>query len=99
MQELVKNAGDVTSLLRPWELDPSSDGKLAKHIRELCIPKVSGGQPSLLLHKLGEVVDNLDRDRLERIPRIFDADSHVCVFSHSIDVFYHLHNNLANSGY
>ena len=71
MRELVEKASHGSSLLPSWELGPSADEKLAKHISELSIPRLSSGLPSLLLHGLGEEKDSLDRDRIARIPNIF----------------------------
>jgi hypothetical protein len=86
MQVLVKNAKNLPSLLPSWQ--PLTD-ELAEHISGLRIPTVSGGQPSLLLHDLGEVKDDLDRDRITRIPDIFSFAYHTCVTSHLMDVFTH----------
>jgi hypothetical protein len=72
MQELVEQACSGASLLPSWKPGPSADKNLAKHISELCIPILSNGQPSLLLHDLGEEVDS------ERIQKIFFGD-HKCV--------------------
>jgi hypothetical protein len=79
MRKLVENAKNIPSLLPSWKLSPSADPNLAQHISELCIPTVSGGRPSLLLHDLGEEKSNLDRDRIARIPHIFSFASHTCV--------------------
>ena len=79
MRELVKNANHIPSLLPSWESSGSSTDELAKHISGLGIPTVSSGQPSLLLHDLGEEKDDLDRDRIARIPEIFSFAYHTCV--------------------
>ena len=75
MQELVRKAGDVPSLLPSWKLRNSSNEELAKHIEKLQIPTILGGRPSLLLHALGEE-DSLDCDR---IVSIFSFADHTCV--------------------
>src|SRR5277367_4097852 len=67
MRELAENAKNIPSLLPSWKPGHSTD-KFAEHISGLGIPTVSGGQPSLLLHDLGEEMDDLDRDRIARIP-------------------------------
>jgi hypothetical protein len=79
VRELVENANHVPSFLPSWELGPSADENLAKHISELCIPTVSGGRPSLLLHDLGEERKDLDKDRIARIPNIFSFAYHTYV--------------------
>ena len=76
MQTLLVNAGDVPLLLPSWKLGPSADEGLAKHVSGLCIPTVSGGLPSLLLHDLGEQKYALDRERIARIPDIFSFAGH-----------------------
>jgi hypothetical protein len=86
MQVLVKNANHVPSLLPSWKPN-TSIGKLAEHISGLAIPIVRSGQPSLLLHDLGEEKDDLDKDRIARIPDIFSFGYHTCVTSHLMDVF------------
>jgi len=54
MRELLERSNDPSSLLPVWNLGSSADEQLARHIANLRIPIVSG-QPSLLLHALGEV--------------------------------------------
>jgi hypothetical protein len=76
MQTLLANAGDVPLLLPSWQLGPSADEGLAKHVSGLCIPTISGGRPSLLLHDLGEQKYALDRERIARIPDIFSFADH-----------------------
>ena len=76
MQILLVNAGDILLLLPSWKLGPSADEGLAKHVSGLCIPTVSGGLPSLLLHDLGEQKYVLDRERIARIPDIFSFADH-----------------------
>jgi hypothetical protein len=76
MQMLVKEANHLPSLLRTWKPELEN---LAEHISELRIPLTSGGQPSLLLHDLGEEKDELDRDRIRRIPDIFSFANHMYV--------------------
>jgi hypothetical protein len=66
MQELVKNAKHVPSLLPSWTPGPSADKKLAKHISGLGIPTVLGRQPSLLLHDLEEEKSDLTEIVLHR---------------------------------
>jgi hypothetical protein len=73
MQKLVKEANHLPSLLPTWK---GGHEDLAEHISKLGIPLISGGQPSLLLHDLGEEKDKLDRDRTERIPDIFSFANH-----------------------
>jgi hypothetical protein len=84
MKTLVENAKHVPSLLASWKPGPSADKDLAKHISELCIPTASDGRPSLLLHDLGEERNDLDRERVERIPDIFSFANHTCVTYHSM---------------
>jgi hypothetical protein len=77
MKALVENANHIPSLIPSWKLDDSADELLAKHVSELCIPTVSGGQPSLLLHDLGEERTGMDKQRAARIPHIFSFASHM----------------------
>jgi hypothetical protein len=74
MRDLVAKAGRVASFLPSWKPSYSTDGgELTKHISRLCIP-VGGGQPSLLLHDLGEERDDLDRQLVDRILNIFSFE-------------------------
>jgi hypothetical protein len=76
MQTLLANAGDVSLLLPSWKLGPSADEGLAKHVSGLGIPTDLGGQPSLLLHDLGEQKYDLDKERIARIPDFFSSAAH-----------------------
>jgi hypothetical protein len=78
MHELVKKAVDGSSLLPTWIPERAPSKEFADHMTELCIPTVSGGQPSLLLHDLGEE-RYLDREHIRRLRNIFSLDSHTCV--------------------
>jgi hypothetical protein len=53
MRELVENASHIPSFLPSWKPELDTDEALTKHISDLCIPAVLGGNPSLLLHDLG----------------------------------------------
>jgi len=77
-------ASKGSSLLESWEPKPlenfeipetPEDEIIAKHIKKLSIPWLSSGNPSLLLHGLGEETDDIDR---KRIARIFAA-TNTCV--------------------
>jgi hypothetical protein len=64
---------DTASILPSWL---PTDTRLSEHISKLQISVISGGQPSLLLHDLGKQRDDLDRDRVKRIPDIFSSAYH-----------------------
>ena len=78
MQELVKQASRGESPFSLWKPIAPANEDLAEHILGLGIPKLSSGRPSLLLHDLAEEKDTLDRDRAQRIPKIF-SQGHKCV--------------------
>jgi len=82
MQQLIKNADDVSLLLPLWT-NENAVPALAKHISNLKIPSTHGGQPSLLLHNLGEEKSRADSERFERITEILSPDYHTCVLPHS----------------
>jgi hypothetical protein len=79
MQELVKNAKHVPSLIPSWKPGPSADKGLAEHVSKLCIPTFVGGQPSLLLHDLGEERTDLDQRYAAHIQNIFSFATHTYV--------------------
>ena len=74
MRDLAEKASNGSSLLTLWEPKSPANEDLADHIKKLSIPVLSSGQPSLLLHGLGEDGD-IER---ESIARIF-ASSNTCV--------------------
>lgn len=78
MQELVQKAHNVSSFLPSWPPPDDTDATFAKHIEGLAIPSVDE-LPSLLLHDLGEKKDDLDKERIERIPLVFSINRHMCV--------------------
>lgn len=78
MRSLVQMAGNVPSLLPSWKPENPPNEKYAKHIAELQIPTISG-DPSLLLHGLGEVNNSLDEDRIARIPHVFSCTRNMYV--------------------
>jgi hypothetical protein len=96
MLELVEKAGHISSIIPSWI--PSDDNPLATHISNLKIPLVADSVPSLLLHGLGEEVDELDRERASRIPDVFTFGTHTCVSNHSLTTLYALMMS-ASSGY
>jgi hypothetical protein len=89
MREFLRKAKDTESILPLWTPKYSSDDRLSKHISDLRIPTTSSGQPSLLLHDLGEERDDLDEDRVKRIPQIFSFTHHTCVTRHSVNSLTH----------
>lgn len=84
MRVLVKNANRLSSFLPSWK-PRDYPPEFAEHIEKLCIPALSDGGPSLLLHDLGEEKDELDRARLERIDEIFLFSKHTCVTRLSVN--------------
>jgi hypothetical protein len=86
MHELVKKAVDGSPLLEPWIPTQAPSKEFADHMAEMCIPTVSGGRPSLLLHDLGKE-RYLDKEHVRRIRNIFSLDSHTCVL-YLISFFY-----------
>jgi hypothetical protein len=81
MRELVSNAGDLPSFFPTWKPEPDMDEGLAKHISNLCIPAGSDGEPSLLLHGLGEEND-IDKSPVQRI---FSLSTHTYVTWNSVN--------------
>jgi hypothetical protein len=84
MKELVTSVPNVTPLIPSWQLpgtqDYSANKDLAEHIQQLAIPSVDGA-PALLLHHLGEEINEQDRQRMERIPDIFSFPPQRSVFT------------------
>lgn len=76
-----------------WELEPSVDKELTKHISGLCIPTLSSGWPSLLLHALGAEKDNL---RQNLICAYFLTRSQICDLTPNVLLAL---NNLVVLGY
>ena len=72
MKRLVKKAYEIPSLIKSWSPGPSV---LADHVSGLHIPTIKG-QPSLLLHDLGEEKDGT---RKKLIEEIFSPTKHTCV--------------------
>jgi len=70
MRDLVTNANNIPSFFPSWQIKMFVDEPFRKHVSDLCIPAVSGGQPSLLLHSLGE-----ERSKLE----IFSLLQNICM--------------------
>jgi len=77
MQEIVKDAEKVSSLIPSWAPKDADHGQKL-HMSKLAIPVV-GGAPSLLLHALGEERTELDKERAKHISDIFTFDKPVCV--------------------
>ena len=72
MKRLVEMACEVHSLIKSWSPEPSV---IAGHVSRLHIPTIKG-QPSLLLHDLGEEKDG---NRKKLIEEIFSFAKHTCV--------------------
>ncbi|PVF91079.1 hypothetical protein CPB86DRAFT_421879 [Serendipita vermifera] len=81
MRELVQNAGNVHHLIPQWR-PKGMEETLADHIHKLAIPSV-GDKPSLLLHNLGELNDDLHSSRFERITDIFSVERHSIIINTS----------------
>ena len=74
MRALVAKTDDVWSLLPTWSPGGSEDVLFANHIKSLRIPTVENGQPSLVLHRLGE-----GEGGDERLKKVFSFAKHTCV--------------------
>ena len=75
VQRLVQKAIEVPSLLPSW-VEPSAHQELTTRVANLRIPTIAYGQPSLLLHGLGEETDG---DQFEHLQKVFTFANHTCV--------------------
>jgi hypothetical protein len=86
MRELVEEAAEGTTFLKFWKPDQVAPD-LAEHISKLAIPVTPDNRPSLLIHNLGEELDEFDRERLSRISKVISFQFHTWVmylFGHNV---------------
>jgi hypothetical protein len=81
MRELVQRAEDVSFLIPSWRPGPDFDQSTAEFLSGLQIPDFPVNQPNLLLHNLGEVKTNMDRERQVHMQNIFHLSKTMYVIS------------------
>ncbi|PVF91660.1 hypothetical protein CPB86DRAFT_820309 [Serendipita vermifera] len=80
MEGLLKRSRDTSLLLKSWVPDASLDSVLVDHLTSLNIPTTDNGHPCLLLHNLGQT---LDEATASRIKSVFSGPGHSLVINTS----------------